>query len=650
MPQERGVTLRSIAFGLCLSVAVGLLGNWVRFVLSGSFMSYSHMPMGNLILFLLSILICAPLAWGLGRRFVFSPTEWVTIFCMGFIGSLGPTYGSSGDLVGFMVAPHYFATPENEWAAFLHPYMPGWLIPKNEGDAMVWFYKGVPQGASIPWGVWAVPLVWWFLFICAVGFACVCVSTLFHRQWSENEKLVYPALAPIVDMTTRVGSGKWFFPEFMQGKAFWAGFGLTASVLGWNMVSWFYPLFPSIPLGPKTWVAFSRHDPSIYIFLSTVVISFSYFATLEILFSIWFFDLLFVIEGGVLNRLGLNIIYKNHYGGGHYAWQTAGAFLSLGLWGVWIARLHLRGVIQKALNPPKFAPDGGNDLLSYRAAFIGLIVSCLYMAVWLGRAGLEVKVILLLIPSMLLVYITLAKFVADSGLIYLDLPTSTLRLPLMVLGGANALQASSHAVLGISSRIVSHHNGFAMPVMAHINRLGERISNNKRRFFWSVCAAFVTGLVTSTLFLIWLAYTRGADSFGPNFLIQYAERVALERVVTNIKGAKPIALTDYGFFLIGAGAMACLNLMRYRFVWWPIHPIGFALSGNYLARQTSFTIFVAWLLKLLMLKLAGAAFYRKSRPFFIGLLIGYILAVAAGVIVDAIWFQPLGQQHRLDPL
>ncbi len=486
MPQERGVTLRSIAFGLCLSVAVGLLGNWVRFVLSGSFMSYSHMPMGNLILFLLSILICAPLAWGLGRRFVFSPTEWVTIFCMGFIGSLGPTYGSSGDLVGFMVAPHYFATPENEWAAFLHPYMPGWLIPKNEGDAMVWFYKGVPQGASIPWGVWAVPLVWWFLFICAVGFACVCVSTLFHRQWSENEKLVYPALAPIVDMTTRVGSGKWFFPEFMQGKAFWAGFGLTASVLGWNMVSWFYPLFPSIPLGPKTWVAFSRHDPSIYIFLSTVVISFSYFATLEILFSIWFFDLLFIVEGGILNRLGVRAI-SPYYGTGRYYWQTSGAFFSLALWGVWVARLHFADVFRKALHPEKSTLDDSKELLSYRGALIGLIVGCLYIAVWLNRVGMELKMIALLIPSMLLVYTTVAKILADSGLIYVNSPLSGWGLAVRLLGGSHTLTILTRATLGLSSRVINHYRGFAMGSLAHINRLAERSQGQAPALLGRLC-------------------------------------------------------------------------------------------------------------------------------------------------------------------
>jgi hypothetical protein len=102
---DRGITLRAIAFGLCVAFAVNFLGNTVRYILHASFMAYSHMPMGNLVLYLLSILICTPLAALLGRRWAFSPSEWITVFCMGFISSLGPTYGISGYLVGFMVGP-----------------------------------------------------------------------------------------------------------------------------------------------------------------------------------------------------------------------------------------------------------------------------------------------------------------------------------------------------------------------------------------------------------------------------------------------------------------------------------------------------------------------------------------------------------------
>ena len=134
--ERRGVSLRAIGLGLFLSVAVGVLGNTVRFVQHGSYMAFSHIPMGNLILFLLSLLVLAMLARLFGQRFVFSQTEWITVFSMGYIGSFGPTYGMSGQVVGILAAPYYFATPENRWAEFIHPYLPRWLIPGNETDAM----------------------------------------------------------------------------------------------------------------------------------------------------------------------------------------------------------------------------------------------------------------------------------------------------------------------------------------------------------------------------------------------------------------------------------------------------------------------------------------------------------------------------------
>ncbi len=644
-PQERGVTLRAILFGLCIATLIGPMGDAVRYILHASFMAYSHMPMGNLILYLLSTLILAPLAWWFGKRFAFSPSEWITIFCMGFIASMGPTYGISGYLVGLMVGPYYFATPENEWSKYLQPYMPHWLIPTNDGSVMTWFYEGLPQGVPIPWNIWAVPLFWWFTFICAVGFVCACAAILLRRQWSENERLVYPAMEPIIEMTTRVGRGTRFFPEYMQGKAFWIGFALTTFVFGWNMISWAYPQFPRFPTAYARWTFFSRDYPPALFFLSTVVICFSYFASLEILFSIWFFDLLFIVEGGILNRLGVRAI-SPYYGTGRYYWQTSGAFFSLALWGVWVARLHFADVFRKALHPEKSTLDDSKELLSYRGALIGLIVGCLYIAVWLNRVGMELKMIALLIPSMLLVYTTVAKILADSGLIYVNSPLSGWGLAVRLLGGSHTLTILTRATLGLSSRVINHYRGFAMGSLAHINRLAEFVPRDKRRLFWSVCAAFVIGMVTSTLFTIWLGYTIGGYNIRPNWLIIRSAMGQIGGIANAAKTpSSPIEITNYWFFLIGAGAMACLNLMRYRFVWWPIHPIGFALSGTALSRLTSVTIFVAWLVKLVMLKLVGAAFYRKSRAFFIGMLIGYILQVTLGLVVDTIWFQPQG--HRV---
>ena len=184
-PTDAGVSWRSIVYGLCLAFVISLVVNGNLYLVHSSLLAYSHMPMGNLILTVLSIVLCSALAYRFGRAFVFSRSEWLAVFSLGFVGSLGPTYGITGQLVGALVAPYYFATPENRWTEFLHPYLPNWLFPPNTGGAMSWFFNGVPSGGSLPWEVWAGPLFWWFTFVAAVAFACFCASVILHRQWSE---------------------------------------------------------------------------------------------------------------------------------------------------------------------------------------------------------------------------------------------------------------------------------------------------------------------------------------------------------------------------------------------------------------------------------------------------------------------------------
>ncbi|MSS71486.1 MAG: hypothetical protein EXS64_08345 [Candidatus Latescibacteria bacterium] len=114
-----------------------------------------------------------------------------------------------------------------------------------------------------------------------------------------------------------------------------------------------------------------------------------------------------------------------------------------------------------------------------------------------------------------------------------------------------------------------------------------------------------------------------------------------------ILNPRPMETVNAWLFLAGAAGVSLLNLMRYRFVWWPFHPLGFALSGISSVRLAASTLLLAWLVKLAMLKFGGASFYRRSGPFFVGMLIGYILAVFAGLLVDVVWFPKQGHiVHR----
>ncbi len=647
----RGVTIRALICGLGLAVAVNLLANTMRYVQRGSYMAISLIPMGDLLLFLLLVLICAVLARWFGRRFVLAPAEWITIFSMGLISAMGPTYGISGYLVSQMVAPYYFATPENRWAEYLHPHLPGWLISTDESRALTLFFEGLPKGASIPWEAWGGPLLWWFSFVAALGFACFCVSVILHRQWADHEKLVYPALTPVLEMTNRAGTGVRALPEFMKGKVFWAGFALTSAVFWLNMVHWFYPAFPKVMNTHMiyVWDLLSKQYPPFCVYLSIFLICFSYFASLDVLFSIWFFDILYMIEAGLLNRVGI-VATSPHYGAGpynvtSYKFQTAGAFAALVLWWIWISRGHLREVFRKARHPDRSPLDDSRELISYRAAVIGLVVCCVYIAAWLGQVGIEAGMIAVLMPAMFIAYVGVAKVMADSGLVYIDPPAVAWDYSLFVLGGERALNASTNAAFSLLSFTVNHPRSFALPMIAQVNRLGDFVPEGKRRFFWGIFGAFVVGMVVSTLHTIWLAYTMGGYNFQPNWLILHEGEWQYGMAVNALRNPRPILTVEYWLFLAGIGVMTVLNLMRYRFSWWRLHPVGFALSGTIFTRLESMTLLVAWLIKFLMIKIGGVAFYRRSMPFFIGILTGYIVAVIAGTVVDAIWFPYAG--HRV---
>ena len=641
---DRGVTLRSIAFGLCLAVAFSLLANTVLYLVHGSLMAYSHMPMGNLILTMLSMVVCSVLAFRFGRPFVFSRTEWLTVFTMGFVSSLGPTYGVSGYLVGVIVSPYYFATPENRWSEFLHPYLPDFIFPQNRMGEMSWFYNGLPPDTAVPWESWAGPLFWWFTFIAAVAFACFCASIIIHRQWSEYEKLVYPAMEPIVEIASQGGSGKRLLPELMQGRMFWTGFSVSAFIYCWNMIGWFFPAFPNFRMTPGWYLPLARDFPALWISFNTFVICFAYFASLEVLFSLWFFDLFFVVESGILTRLGMPS-WHSYRSAGPYTWQTAGAFVCLAVFWVLISRRHLTDAFMKALNPRSEHIDDSRELISYRAAFLGLGIACCYAIAWLWNAGMDTGVIALTIPTMFLVYLAMGKILADSGLVFLSSPTSARSLVQAAFGGPRGIPAATHAIFYPTAVALSHFKGTIFTFGMHANRLGDFVTGNKRRLFWSVCAAFLVGLVASTLYVVWLGYTVGGYNFEPNWLVTRAGHSGFQGAVSDIISPKPMQSSEYVFFIVGVIAMGVITFMRYRFTWWPFHPIGFALSGSALSHLTGFTIFLAWSLKAILLRFFGAAFYRRSRPFFIGLLIGYVFAIALGLVLDAVWFMPQG--HRI---
>jgi hypothetical protein len=83
-------------------------------------------------------------------------------------------------------------------------------------------------------------------------------------------------------------------------------------------------------------------------------------------------------------------------------------------------------------------------------------------------------------------------------------------------------------------------------------------------------------------------------------------------------------------------------VLRRRFVWWPFHPAGYALS---LSRWNTswywFSIFVSWLLKWILFRMGGLKVYRKAMPFFTGLVLGEFMVGAIWTLIGIALERPM---------
>lgn len=78
------------------------------------------------------------------------------------------------------------------------------------------------------------------------------------------------------------------------------------------------------------------------------------------------------------------------------------------------------------------------------------------------------------------------------------------------------------------------------------------------------------------------------------------------------------------------------SLARSRFLWFPLHPLGYLLCLTYPMNMLWFSIFTGWLTKTLVIRFGGNNHYQRLIPSFLGLALGDITMMIFWLIVDAL--------------
>ena len=65
-----------------------------------------------------------------------------------------------------------------------------------------------------------------------------------------------------------------------------------------------------------------------------------------------------------------------------------------------------------------------------------------------------------------------------------------------------------------------------------------------------------------------------------------------------------------------------LMFLRTRFLWWPLHPVGYALSMNFGIDYIWSCLIFSSIIKRIILSYGGVGTYRRAIPFFLGVILG----------------------------
>jgi len=631
---ERTLTIRAVLIGVFLSIFIGIGTTYNIMVLHGSYMAIDFSAAAAIFLFFLISLFANIVLGKIKKTFALTPGELKTVYMMMLVSCAIPTMGMAAQLLPIITAPFYFARPENNWAELIHPHLKSWLYP-NDKLAIKYFYEGLPSWeSSIPWSVWIKPLLIWGSFLIVLYFVSICMMVIFRRQWMEKERLVYPLAQLPLEMSER-GMNSLVSPIF-SNRLMWLGFAIAFSISGLTGLNFYNPTIPKFRMFQS--ISIFRNSATLMFRMSFPMLGFTYLVHLDVAFSLWFFNLLSLAVRGFMKYFGYHITENLGIYGSRsviFAHQGMGAIIVLVFSGLWIGRSHIKKVLIKAFtNNPDI--DDSDEILSFRVAFWGMLLGLVYMSLWLHYTGIPLWIVPIFLFATFVIFIGLTRIVAESGLA--EAVASTIGSSFVISGfGTRVLAPEGLTAMGLTYVWSADIRTYVMASFANGLKVIETHSKkrNMRPMFWATIIAIVACAVSAIWMLLRMAYLHGGINGNAWFFGGGAQAPYNFIVPKIIDPAEPNFMGWY-IKAIGGGIMALLMFLRSRFLWWPFHPIGFAIGPIWIMDQIWFTVFLAWLIKLSVLKYGGLKLYRTLRPLFLGLILGQFVCNGTWLIIDLI--------------
>lgn len=631
-----GLTPRALLLGLLLTVLVDLWIHWAELIMGTgqghTAIAATSTPVGAFcVLFVVAgaNLLTRSLLPGLAL----SPAEMLVVYVMITSSSVLSSSGQLHFLIPTVTAAWHYASENNGWAGIFHRFVPHWMAQTNPA-VLDGFYKGK---TSVPLAAWAPQMAAWIGFMLALAFASLCIVCLLRRQWIDRERLPFPTVAlPLALVEPGV-------PLFKK-PLFWIAAAIPFAFSTMNTLALNVPSVPLVSLRADLdlaqyltqppWNALGRTPLSFYPF----VIGVAFLIPVDVTFSCWFFfwvtraervvGAALNLDAGMTGTTQATFPYLGH--------QGAGAFLALTLVPLFLARGYLKEVLKKAFNEPSELDDS-DEPMRYRTALIGLVLALSALIAFCTLAGMQPFVAAVLILLGLVYLIAATRVRAETGNAWLfgpDVDVSTLMTRTF---GTGLLRPQDLTVLAFMRPVVANFDlrCIAMPHQFDALKMAQEVGAPRgRQIVWAIIASTVIGLSVSFFLALALWHGFGAEAKTSAWRTGQG-RVPFDNLVNLLRNPPPPDLKGIGGIAWGFGATTALILLRGFWVWWPFHPVGYAIANTNTMTATWLPFFLAWLVKVLILRYGGARLYRAAVPFFLGLIAGDLLGGGLWTLLGA---------------
>jgi hypothetical protein len=582
----------------------------------------------NVVFILLVLTLANAAVSRFRRRAALERGELLVIYAMLAIASTPPAHDMFQVLVPMLVWPYRFADNSNKWMSTFGDLLPHWVMAPDKA-ATLGFFTGNSTLYTLPHLLaWAGPVVVWCLFMSTLLFVMLCINCILRKQWTDRERLTYPIAQLPLDLTVGANEGR--LPAMFRNRLFYLGFALAGTVDIVNGLNLYYPWIPPI-LAPgfgasfidfrqfvtdKPWNAIGWTPISWYPFM----VGLGMLMPLDFLFSAWFFYLFWKAQAVVTVAMAWDQDPRFPYTNA----QAFGAYMAFLCYTIWLSRSYLKQVGRRIFGMSS-SLDDRDEPISYRAAAIGILAGVALLAFFATTIGMAPWIAVLFFLIYFALALAITRMRAELGTPIHDLHWT----------GPDWVMAEGFGTRHIDSRTLTAFSLFfwfnrayrahPMPHMLEGFKFAEQTRTVMRPWFWAMLLAIVVGCFAGFWAMLHLMYDYGATaksgSFGPE---------AYRQLEGWLKSPKPSNTTAMYAIVAGGGVAFFLQAMRIRFPWWPFHPLGYAVTSSWEINLVWMPLFIAWAVKLIMLRYTGLQGFLRSLPFFFGLILGQF-------VIGSIW-------------